>query len=111
MMSKFELYCMIFYVLDSAWDEKHSEELTDFLSAANPFLYTDIGSADPSIYIHFCETVADDITIEGSYETALLYIESLGNKAVSEAFNTVDKEEWTECVAEYLSQDHKGSNL
>lgn len=35
-MNKFELFCMIFYVLDAEWDESKNPTLGEFLSSANP---------------------------------------------------------------------------
>ena len=90
-MNKFELYCMIYYVLDAEWDENKNEELGKFLSSANPFQFKDIGSADPLIY-----------------KCAIKYVNSLESKDVKTAFLTVDREEWDECLKEYLSQEHKG---
>ena len=52
-MSKYELFCMIFYVLDAEWDETKNKHLGTFLSAANPFLFKGTGSAVPAIYEHF----------------------------------------------------------
>ena len=40
-VNRFELYCMIFYVLDAEWDENHNETLEVFLSEANPYTFTD----------------------------------------------------------------------
>lgn len=108
-MNKFELYCMIFYVLDAEWDENKNEQLGDFLSEANPFLFADIGSADPAIYKHFCEMIAEPITIENSYSIASSYIAALNNKVISAAFFTINESEWIECVRDYLAQEHKGS--
>ena len=51
-INKFELYCMVFYVLDTEWDENKNPQLGEFLSGANPFLFDDIGSADPTIYLN-----------------------------------------------------------
>ena len=110
-MNKFELYCMIFYVLDEEWDESNNPQLGAFLSGANPFLFADIGSADPAIYTHFCETVTSQITIENSHEMAARYIAVLANESVSKAFASIDEAEWVECVKDYLSSEHKGSNL
>jgi len=70
-MNKFELYCMIYYVLDAEWDESKNAELGAFLSGANPFLFADIGSADPMVYAHFCENISGEITIENSYIVTL----------------------------------------
>ena len=79
-MSKYELFCMIFYVLDAEWDETKNKHLGTFLS--NP------------------------ITIENSYEFALHYINSLHDHGLSRVFNRINKAEWTDCVKEYLSSNH-----
>lgn len=81
-MNKFELYCMIYYVLDAEWDENKDEELGKFLSSANPFQFKDIGSADPLIYEEFCGKVPDIITLDDSYECARNYVNALGNEEV-----------------------------
>ena len=108
-MNKFELYCMIFYALDAEWDETKDPRHGEFLSGANPFLFADINSADPTIYAKFSENVANSISIEESYKVASAYIASLKNDSVSKAFSSVDENEWVECVEDYLSQEHKGS--
>ena len=109
-MNKFELYCMVFYVLDAEWDENKNAQLGDFLSNANPFLFDDIGSADPTVYERFCEIVDDSITLENSYSIASKYIAELGNEVISSAFSKIDEIEWIECVKDYLSSEHKGSS-
>ncbi len=38
-MNQFELFTMIFYVLNAKWDETKDEILGDLLSNANPFLF------------------------------------------------------------------------
>ena len=110
-MNKFELFCMIFFVLDAEWDETKDQELGSFLSSANPFLFKDIGSAVPWVYSEFCQMIPEKITVENSYGIALEYIKSLHNNVVSKAFSTIDKKEWIECVNDYLSEEHKGSDL
>ena len=110
-MNQFELFCMVYYVLDAEWDESKDAQLGDFLSRANPFLFEDIGSADPSVFAEFCKTAVEPITIENSYQIAAAYIKALENDVISFAFFTIDEEEWIECVKEYLAQDHKGSNM
>ena len=108
-MNQFELYCMVFFVLDAEWDETHSPELGEFLSNANPFLFDDIGSAIPEVYDDFCKTVAGNTPIEKSYETALAYVHSLKLNCVSEAFAKLDRSVWDEAVRDYLSSEHKGA--
>ena len=107
-MNQFELFTMIFYVLDAEWDETQNEILGDFLSGANPFLFEDLCSADPEIYEQFCEIVTEPITIENSYIIASKYITSLNNNIISEAFKSLTEDEWMDSVKEYLSEEHKG---
>ena len=110
-MNKFELYCMIYYVLDAEWDESKNPELGEFLSGANPFLFADIGSADPTVYTHFCDNISGEITVENSYGIASEYITGLGSEVISAAFFTIDEDDWIESVKDYLSQDYKGRIL
>lgn len=110
-MNRFELYCMVFYVLDAEWDDNHSEKLGEFLSAANPFLFADIGSADPAIYADFCKKVSERIPIEHSFAVASSYVATLDNADISYAFSSIDQNEWDESVREYLSSEHKGSDI
>ena len=107
-MNKFELFCMIYYVLDAEWDESGNKQLGEFLSSANPFQFEDIGSADPAIYEEFSKKVPDIITPDNSYEYAKKYVGTLENKEVQAAFLTIDRKEWSECLLEYLSHEHKG---
>ena len=92
-MNKFELYCMIFCVLDAEWDETNDPQLGTFLSGANPFLFADIGSADPAVYTRFCEAITSQITIENNHEIASGYVDLLGNEAIAKAFASIDEAE------------------
>ena len=108
-MSKYELFCMIFYVLDAEWDESNNAELGQFLSGANPFLFKETGSADPAIYQRFCEIVPNAISVENSYSIARKYICSLHNKIITSSFLSIDEAEWKECVKEYLSRKNNNN--
>ena len=107
-MNKFELFCMVFYVLDADWDETKDIIVGEYLSGANPFLFADIGSADPTIFIHFCELIDEDITIENSYSLAKKYIADLNNDSISKAFYSISEDDWFDSLSDYLSQEHKG---
>lgn len=107
-MNKFELFCMIFYVLDAEWDETKDMQLGEYLSAANPFLFDDIGSADPTVYADFCATVTEPIRIEDSYDIACNYVNKNDNAVVRTAFSSIEKKDWLEFVQDYLSREHKG---
>ena len=106
-MSRFELFTMIFYALDSVWDESQNEELGQFLSNANPFLFEDTGSADPAVFDQFCNNVPDNIEISDSYNVAIRYISSLDNIAVKDAWTNISREDWDNAVNDYLSKPHK----
>lgn len=106
-MNQFELFCMIFYVLDADWDDTKDAVLGEYLSGANPFLFADIGSADPAIFTEFCEVIKQDITVENSYSLAEKYIAKLNNKNITRAFYSISKEDWLESLSDYLAQEHK----
>ena len=107
-MSQFELFCMVFYVLDAQWDETKDPGLGEYLSSANPFLFTDIGSADPDVFLQFYERTEKTIPLENSYWTACNYVKSLEDDSLARAFSRIDEKEWIACVMEYLAQPHKG---
>jgi hypothetical protein len=106
-MTQFELFSMIFYVLDAAWEESQDPELSKFLSDANPFLFDDIGSADPSVYADFCSKITGPVSIEESYRIAKKYVTSLGKARLEAAFTAINETAWLEGVKEYLQSPHK----
>lgn len=106
-MNRFELYSMIFYVLDAAWDNSQNEELGMFLSAANPFLFADVNSADPAVYDDFCSKIPKEISVKDSYNIANDYVASLKKDELTAAFHTVSSDEWIKGIKEYLSTPHK----
>jgi len=106
-MTRFELFTMVFYVLDAAWESEQNEKLGEYLSAANPFLFKDIDSADPAVFEDFSIKTPERIDIEESYSIAKQYVESLDIKEVKDAFNRVDADEWIEGIEAYLSAAHK----
>ena len=106
--STFELYCMIYLVLDAEWDDTKDECLGQFLSEASPFTFADNGSADPAVYADFKRQITEPITLENSFVLAKRYIDSLRDTTILEAFSWIDESEWRECVSEYLAKEHKG---
>ena len=108
-MNKFELFTMIFYALDYEWDNNHEQDLGNFLSDMNPFLFEDEGSADPAVYAEFCSVISEQVTEENSYDLARKYIDSVGLAAVTEAFSKISRSVWNECLRDYLSSSHSSS--
>ena len=105
-MTPFDLYCAIYYALDAAWDETHNEQLGEFLSSANPFLFTGTNSAVPAVYTQFCQIVTVPITPDDSYALAHSYIQTLNQPFLTTAFSAVTPKEWAACVQAVLSQNH-----
>ena len=111
-MNNFELFSLIFLSLDAQWDNNPNEALGDFLSDANPFLWTDICSADPAYYDDFCNfTDKHIVELNDSYKIAKVYIEKLGISEVAEAFMKTDEAQWFKAAKKYLSAPHKGEDL
>jgi len=44
---------MLYYALDNVWEKNKDDNLGEFCSNMNPFLFKGEGSADPTIYSHF----------------------------------------------------------
>ncbi len=108
-MNKFELFSLIFFALDAQWDNAPNDALGNYLSDANPFLFTDIGSADPACYDDFCKIINKNIIeLNDSYKTAKVYIEKLDISEVTEAFVKTDETQWLAAAKKYLSTPHKG---
>lgn len=49
----FSAFVAMYYILDAAYDETRDDEIGQRATEANPFLFKDIGSADPAVYIEF----------------------------------------------------------
>lgn len=56
----YKAFVSMYYALDAAFDTNKSDELDQFLSDANPFLFTDEGSADVAVFEEFKESYPDD---------------------------------------------------
>ncbi|MBQ7560666.1 MAG: hypothetical protein IJS99_02365 [Synergistaceae bacterium] len=113
-MNQFELFSLIFFAVDAVWQETQAEELTQFLSESDPFLWGDIGSADPALFYEFCERYPQKtIALEDSYKIACDYINFLPTEyqavygAVPEAFYQTDEQTWLETAKKYLATPHK----
>ncbi|MBQ0058627.1 MAG: hypothetical protein KBS83_01515 [Lachnospiraceae bacterium] len=107
-MTKYELFCMIFLTFDADWSETHNEELREYLSDANPFLFQGECSADPAVYTTFCKFIGETkITEATSYELAQKYVDSLNNTALSDSFGTLDSAQWFDVLPELLNELRK----
>ena len=116
-MNKFELYCLIFYTMQTEWEDTKNEDLGLWLSSMSPFTFKDIGSAIPDVYQSFCKRIGNKaITLENSFDIAKEYVYSLNDdyynlEEIRKAFDWISKESWERMSKKYLSEPHKGDNL
>ena len=112
-MNRFELFTLIYFVLDAYYEDevKTNEKLQILLSDMNPFVWKDLGSADPAVYADYCRFLGDKIiTLENSLEIAKEYVKTIEFADVIDAFQDMTDEEWLPVCQEYLSSEHKGEN-
>ena len=108
-MNTFELFTLIYSVLDAEWEDSHNEMLGSFLSTMNPFLWEEETSADSCVYENFQKYIEDiDITLENSFDIAKAYISSLSNECIERSFDWIGKEEWEAGAKDYIRENHKG---
>ena len=92
--------------MDHYWDEHKGEQLGQFLSSMNPFLFEGEGSAVPDVYTEFCGFIGNrEITVDNSYQIAVEYVDSLGEPYVKDAFIWIDEDKWKKKCTKYLESD------
>ncbi len=101
-MNCFDLFKLLFYALDDQYDKKPNEELGNFLSSMNPFLFEGEGSAAIDVYENFkkmfyqkFERIASE---KEGYDFAKSYIKSLNIKCVEDAFDNVSFDAWNDAI-------------
>lgn len=100
-MKAYKSFVYMFYALDAIYDENPNEELGNYLSGLNPFLFDDEGSADPAEYEDFKETYAKqfgdkEVATSDIYEFCKDYLTKKAPEKAVDAFNQIKKEEWIE---------------
>lgn len=96
------VFIAMYRALDCLYDETKREDLRDYLSDANPYLFADRKSADPAVYAEFCNYLSEnspknDYSPEESYSLVRQYLSSeclsyYGN--FISAFDDISMEEW-----------------
>lgn len=102
MIAKFDLFCMIYYLLDSWYEHNTDEKLGNYLSDANPFVFDGEGSADPTVYDEFCKIIPQTIDIATSYDMAMNYIKGLNIGERFKSGNIIKEDEWLNAFSDYL---------
>jgi len=80
-MNKKLVFIAMHRALDCLYDETKREDLGNYLSEANPYIFTDRESADPAICADFCDYLSekssqDDFSPEESYLLVRQYLSS-----------------------------------
>lgn len=108
-MNKFELFTMIYFWLDTFYENTTDDSIVNQLSDMNPFLWEDLTSADPAVYSEYCSFIAGrDITMRNSLDLAREYVKTIDNAWMTDAFENIDPEEWIKGCRDYLATSHKG---
>ena len=109
-MNEYELFTMIYFALDAFYGTKIEDVfIRTVISDMNPFIWPDIGSADPAMYsdyIHFLN--GRTITIDNSLDIAKEYLETIDYADVTDALKDMTTEEWASYCRKYLAEPHKG---
>ena len=98
-MNIYKSFVYMFYALDAIYDENPNDELGNYLSGLNPFLFDDEGSADPAEYEEFKEAYAEQFgdkepTTSEIYEFCRGYLSKNAPQKAIEAFNEFEKDDW-----------------
>lgn len=103
-MTKKLLFIAMYRALDCLYDETPIEDLGNYLSEANPYLFTDRKSADPAVFTAFSQYfdslyANDDVTVEEGYTFVRKYLNSDHLSYYGDfipIFDDISLEEWTE---------------
>ena len=112
-MNKFELFTLIYFVLDAYYEDevKTNNNLNIILADMNPFVWADCISADPAMYDEYCSFLGDrEITLDNSLELAKEYVKTIDFVDVTEAFKDMTDNDWIPVCKEYLQSEHKGQD-
>lgn len=113
-MNKYELFCMIYHVIDAKWEETKNDGLREWLSDMNPYIWKERTSADPTIYVEYDKWIGKkEITLKNSYDIAREYVCSLNGEyynfeEIKKAFDSVNRGKWIKECEIFLSISHKG---
>lgn len=111
-MSKIELFMLFYYYIEAKNQMNPNQKVTDYLKRADPFRFTDLGSADKRIYVEFDLMIGNSPVIEADYGYYLIikYLRKKQMPELIQLFSEIAMNEWKEVAKIYLSQPHKGMN-
>ncbi len=93
-MTKSKIFIAMFRALDCLYDENPHEELAEYLSEANPYLFKDRKPADSGIEEEFNEFVDKDMESPEAYACVKKYLAEKTDFA--KLFSDISLEEWND---------------
>jgi hypothetical protein len=101
MIDVYTTFKLMYSSLDSLWDKTHDDELGQYLSNMNPFLWKDEGSADPIIYSNFKSEFSKKFNSKCSFEDGYNFVKQYlekGNDTYTDkakkSFSNVSLKDW-----------------
>lgn len=91
-MTSKNIFIAMYRALDCLYDEHPFEELGEFLSEANPYLFQDRYAVDPAIQKEFEEFVRVDMDTADAYECVKQYLAQ--RTEFYDTFSDISLEEW-----------------
>ena len=108
-MNEFELFTIMYFWIDCYYEKNTNDRINNLISEMNPFLWKDIGSADPAYYDDFCRFIkGKTITLDNSFELAKSFIKTIDYVDITEAFDEPDYDKWQDGCKKYIAEEHKG---
>ena len=109
-MSKIELFMLFYYYLEAKNQASPDDNVTEYLKRADPFRFTDLGSADKRIFVEFDLMTGSSKIIEADYGYYLIikYLKKKQMNELTQMFSEITMNEWKAVARLYLSQPHKG---
>ena len=103
-MDVYTIFKLMYFALDSKKKKNKDDDLGQYLSEMNPFLWNDEGSADPAMYSKFKAKFqenfnSNECSVEDSYNFTKSFLKADDNINAKKAlgvFSNISLEEWIE---------------
>ena len=99
------LFLAIYRALECLEEEQQGIKIDEFLDKANPYVFKDRKSADPSIYDEYSiwlDNSGITVTDESSFDIAKKYVGNMGYEGILE---TIDEVEWKALITLIKSEE------
>lgn len=104
-MKIFEIYNLMYLVLEELNEDNKSEGVSNFLSEANPYIWEGENSGDPAVYLDFKKQFEEKGTyVDYGYDFIVDYLANIEYyDGLIESFSSLTKEEYIDTCNHILS--------